>query len=110
MYDNKQTIGKRIKYCRELIGFTQEQLAEMLYVSKSIISAWENDRVDLKISMIKEIADKLHTSVSYLVEGKVAHFDSDVTQIAELLQQIKNEKLRKVAIEQVKALLELPWY
>ena len=38
-------IGKNIRYFRKLIGYTQEQLAETLNVSRQTIAKWENDEV-----------------------------------------------------------------
>ena len=38
-------IGKNIRYFRKLIGYTQEQLAETLNVSRQTIAKWENEEV-----------------------------------------------------------------
>ena len=45
---------------------TQEALADVLYAKKSTISEYENDKIDLKYSVLKEIAKALDTCVSYL--------------------------------------------
>ena len=62
----EKTIGMRIKECRVKIGMTQEELAEELLTKKSTISAYENDKIDIKISILKQIAKVLNTSVFYL--------------------------------------------
>lgn len=63
----EKTLGQRIKECRLRKGMTQENMAEALLTKKSTISAYENDKIDIKISVLKEIATVLDTSVFYLV-------------------------------------------
>lgn len=60
----EKTIGMRIKECRVKMGMTQEELAEALITKKSTVSAYENDKIDIKISILKQIAKVLDTSVS----------------------------------------------
>ena len=99
----EMTLGKRIKECRLKKGMTQEALAEILFTKKSTISEYENDKIDLKYSVLKEIAKALDTSVSYL-SGEQDEDIDDVMQMTIALQQIKSKELRKVAIAQVKIL------
>ena len=51
----EETMGQRIKAQRIRIGLTQEQLAEAMCVPKSTISAYENDKVDIKSSVVYEL-------------------------------------------------------
>ena len=73
---------------------------------KSTISAYENDKIDIKISVLKETATVLDTSVFYLV-GEQEDISNDVMQTAMILQQFEDKKLRKAAIDQIKLLLTL---
>ena len=98
----EKTIGMRIRECRVKMGMTQEEMAEALLTKKSTISAYENDKIDIKISILKHIAKILDTSVFYLVGEQDEDIDSDVIKMAMILQQIQNKELRKIAIEQVK--------
>lgn len=102
----EMTLGKRIKECRLKKGMTQEALAEILFTKKSTISEYENDKIDLKFSVLKEIAKALDTSISYL-SGEQDEDIDDVMQMTIALQQIKSKELRKVAIAQVKILAGL---
>lgn len=97
------TIGQRIKKCRKKMGMTQEEMAEVLYIPKSTLSAYERDVVDMKMGIIKELAKVLHTTVGYLIDGEKVEMDADVMQVAMMLQDMPVE-LRKVAVEQVKVL------
>lgn len=102
----EMTIGKRIKECRMKMGYTQEKLAEILYIPKTTVSSYERDVVDMKMGIIKELAKVLHTTVCYLIEGEKEEFDTDVMQVAMLLQEMPVE-LRRVAMVQVKTLGKL---
>ena len=99
----EKTIGMRIKECRTKLGMTQEEFAEVMYMPKSTISAYERDVVDLKLGIIKELAKALHATVGNLIEGKKEEFDDDVIRVAMMLQNMP-EELRRVAVEQVKVL------
>ena len=100
----EKTIGMRIKECRVKMGMTQEELAEALLTKKSTISAYENDKIDIKISILKQIAKELGTTVFYLAGEQDEDISNEVMQMAMVLQQIQSRKLRMAAIEQVKVL------
>ena len=102
----EKTIGMRIRECRKEIGMSQEELARRMNMKKQTISAYEHDQIDIKLGVIKELALVLATSVGYLVEGDSHETDVDVIQIMMLFEGMSPE-LRKVAIEQVKALKKL---
>ena len=102
--DMEKTLGMRIRECRLALGMTQEEMADVLQMKKVTLSAYENDRIDIKVSILKEIAVGLGTTVAYLVDGEESEFSLEVMQMARLLQGIENEQLRKAALEQVKVL------
>ena len=99
----EKAIGMRIRECRTKLGMTQQDLAEVMFVPKTTISSYERDVVDMKMGTIKELAKALHTTAGYLIDGEKAEFDEDVLRVAMMLQEMPDE-LRKVAVEQVKAL------
>ena len=103
----EKTLGQRIKECRLRKGMTQENIAEALLTKKSTISAYENDKIDIKISILKQIAKELDTTVFYLAGEQDEDISNEVMQMAMVLQQIQSKELRKVAIEQAKVLASL---
>ena len=103
--DMEKTIGMRIRECRLALGMTQEELAERLYIKKATVSAYENDRFDMKVSVLKDIAKELKITVAYLVEGEVEEILPEAMQIAMMLQGMKSKELRRAAMEQVKVLI-----
>ena len=103
----EMTIGQRIRECRKNKGMTQDELAERLLTKKSTVSAYENDKIDIKISILKQIAMELDTTVFYLAGEQDEDISNEVMQMAMVLQQIQSKELRKVAIEQAKVLASL---
>ena len=61
----QNTLGGKIRELRQMRGMTQEDLGEKLLMKKSTISAYENDGIDIKCSVIKEIARALHIFPGY---------------------------------------------
>ena len=98
----EETLGQRIKAQRIRKHLTQEMLAETMCIPKSTVSAYENDRVDIKGSVLVEISQVLCTTPNYLlgVEGLA----SDNMEIIELYNGISDEKIRKSFLVQIKAI------
>ena len=61
----EETLGQRLKAARIRKNMTQEELAEVMLTTKSMISYYENDHGDMKQSMIAEFAKILGTTVEY---------------------------------------------
>ena len=60
-----ETLG--IRTLRLNLGITQPQLAEMVGVSKAVISFWENDINEPKASYVKILAKCLNVTSDYLL-------------------------------------------
>ena len=100
------TIGKRIKACRKEIGYSQEKLAEILYMKKSTISAYENDVHDISCLVLMEIAKALYVSPEYLLVGNCVN-DSWTKNVMLLAKEITDDKMRKLLIEQMKSIISI---
>ena len=60
-----------MKKCRKANGLSQQALADKLFMRKSTISNYENEKIrEISIITLQELAAVLGTTVSYLVEGK----------------------------------------
>lgn len=69
-YWNMETIGSRIRQLREARGWTQEQFAKRVGVTKSAVSQWENDATkNLKLVTFLKVVEVLGTTTDYLVQG-----------------------------------------
>ncbi len=63
-------ISKTLKRLRAEKGITQEQLAEMLFISRQSVSSWENDRTQPDLEMLGRLSEIFGVSVEELVYGK----------------------------------------
>ena len=59
---------------RKNIGFTKEELAQVLYVSRTAISKWESGRGYLIIDSLKEISNYFGVTIDDLLFGMVDLF------------------------------------
>ena len=102
----EETLGQRIKAQRIRLGMTQEELAEEMCTTKSMISYYENDHGDMKQSMISEFAEILNTTVEYLVCGVVKAHDKDPVsaEVLDLLSRM-DDKTRELFLIQMRAVV-----
>ena len=62
------TFGERFKEARAKAGFTQDELAQKLAVSRSAVAKWESDRGMPDVTNLKMIADVRGVSVDYMLD------------------------------------------
>lgn len=98
----KNTMGARIREMRLAAGMSQEQLAELLCTKKCTISAYENDKIDIKSSIVLELAKALNCTGAYLLEGNQEMEADDKIRI--LLSKLTDERVREIALKQLEAL------
>ena len=102
------TIGSRIRDRRKELRMSQEELAEKLYTSKQMISSYENDKTEIKVSVLKELVVALDTTTVYLVDGvKEVKYSSQVKGLLDVFSRLDNDKIREIAIQQMKLLLQI---
>lgn len=77
---------------------TQEELC----VKKSTISMYENDKVDIKGSILIELSGVLHTSPNYLLG--MEEYEEDLLEIITVYKNLKGSKTKQIALEQMKLL------
>ena len=93
----EETLGQRIRAQRIRLGMTQEELAEALYVEKSTISYYENDKKEMRASGLAELAKVLHTTPNYLL-GFAENNDDFAHEALGLLQDVKDQAAREVLL------------
>ena len=101
----ENTTGQRIKAARVRKGLTQEELAELLYLPKSNISAYENDRVKLREDVIVDLANVLDVSTDYLLGRKKPEEDPYMQEAVELLEKITDEKERETVLKMLRGVV-----
>ena len=65
-------IGTRIKEQRELKNWSQDELAEILNISRQSISKWELNKVYPSIDMLIKMSDLFDVSLDELIKGDKA--------------------------------------
>ena len=76
-------LGKRIRLAREIAGFTQENLAEAVDVSRTAVARWESGDIVPNLQHIVDIAMLLNVSTDYLLGVK----GSDENKLPELSEK-----------------------
>ena len=64
-----EKIGARIRSKRESLGMTQQELADMVNVTRNTISRYENGETEVGVITLNNIADALSVTVLWLLFG-----------------------------------------
>lgn len=99
------TVGGRIKAKRIECGLTQAEAAEKLFIAPALYSHYENNRVDLKASVVMDIARLYGTSAGYLLDGVENDISEEEKELIQIFHSLKDDSFRKIAMEQMKLLL-----
>ena len=83
-----ETIGSRIRAARKEMGYSQEELAALLYMKKTTICKYEKDLHDIPSSVIIQLARILHTSPNYILLGEVKE-EGWMEEMYERVEKIK---------------------
>lgn len=96
------TFGKKLRECREAMGFSQSKLAQELGLHHSIIGRYERDEAKPTIDVVKGMARVLNTTVGYLL-GESA--DSALIKDPAMLQRF--QEISKLSEEDKKCIYSL---
>lgn len=61
-----ETLGQRLRAIRERLGKNQEEVADSLRMGQGMISAFENDKGDPKLSTLRKLADHYRVGLDEL--------------------------------------------
>ena len=64
------TLGQKIKEIRRKFGLSQEQLAEIMNVSRQAITKWENDGGLPDVTNLQELSKVFGVTVDYLLDDQ----------------------------------------
>lgn len=67
------TFGERLFELRKQKNISQEELAELLNVSRQSISKWENDKAYPEMTRLLFMSDYFEVSLDYLMRGVEEH-------------------------------------
>lgn len=84
-------LGNNLFHARKKNGFSQEEVAEKLGVSRQTISKWESNETLPDICQSKRMALLYHMSLDDLID-----FDIDVKEIEQIIQRTSEEIEEKI--------------
>ena len=88
------TFGEKLKNARQQAGYSQQQLAEKLSVSRSAVAKWETDKGMPDIENLKAISALLNVSLDYLLGSDEAISMKQLREPIDLSQYEKSGKAR----------------
>lgn len=85
------SFGKSLASARKKSGYSQEELAEKLGISRQSVSKWELDETIPDIFQVKKMAKIFNLKIDELIE-----FDFDQKEMEDLINNSNEEKESKV--------------
>ena len=96
-----ETMGSRIRELRILRGLTQEELAYRCYRKKNTISQYENDEVDIRASVIEQLAKVLYVQPGYFF-GQPDNGIEAEKGARDALKNIRDHRFKRAAYEHLR--------
>jgi len=97
------TFGEKLKEARKKTGLTQEELAELIGISRAAVAKWETDNGLPDIENLKAVAKLLDVSIDYLLDDG-GSIDLSVTKKAIDLEKYgdgkKLSRIKKLEIKE----------
>lgn len=85
------SLGNRIKTARERAGFTQNQLADKIGISRAAIARYESGEIEPRLKNLAAIAECLKVSADYLLNVNTSEASGFSAKAEELMEQLIQE-------------------
>jgi transcriptional regulator with XRE-family HTH domain len=96
--DDRKTLGERLREAREYLGFSQDQVATFLGVSRSALSLIESGQRKVDALELKKLAGLYKRSVGYFTgEEEDAAIGADVQYLARKVSELSSEDREELA-------------
>jgi len=92
-----EQISQNIKFFREQHNLTQQQLADQLQMSRSVVAKWENELVVPDILSLLKLSHIFQISLDHLVGNKIFH--QDVIKEFKYIYQTEQKSIEDEMIE-----------
>lgn len=83
-------LSDRLQELRKGLGLSQQELADTVEISKSMLSRYENHNVQPPADILNKLANALNTSVDFLLNGTKSEKAKASLKNNELLQAFKD--------------------
>ena len=102
------TLGEKIARQRKELNYTQEQLADILGVSRQSISKWESDIAYPETDKLIELGKLFDCSMDYLLKAEITEKDGVQTSgFAEKVEEISRKVMTKKNKGKAKKILKI---
>lgn len=89
----KQAVANRIRSCREEIGLSVDELAEIIGKNRATVYRYENGYIeDIPISVVRRLAEVLQTDPAYLVGWRGENACSTACNFGDLLKLYRESR------------------
>src|SRR5690606_5482143 len=85
-------LGKNLRYLRKQKGLTQSDIAEKLYIKRTMISAYEGGRSEPKLASLNILASTFNISLDELL-------NRDIESLGKIAQQKQDLKILTIAVD-----------
>lgn len=100
-------MNERLFFLREQQNLTQQELADIFKVSRSLVSKWERDLITITLKQLNNYANYFNVSLDYIVglsnnKSKTNNVQLDYNLVGKRLAEVReknNLTLRKLADE-----------
>lgn len=88
--DDRKTLGERLREAREYLGFSQEEVATFLGVSRSALSLMETGQRKVDALELKKLAGLYKRPVGYFTgeEAEETSFGADIKHLARKVSEL----------------------
>ncbi len=97
--DDRKTLGERLREAREYLGFSQEEVAAFLGVSRSALSLIETGQRKVDALELKKLAGLYKRPVGYFTgeEAEEISFGADVKHLARKVAELSPDDREELA-------------
>lgn len=93
----KMELSERLQFLRKKEDFSQEQLADMLGISRQAVSKWESGQGKPEIDNIIKLTQIYNVSADYILLGK-EEITENKTEVSKNTPQTSNKTINTIAV------------
>lgn len=90
---NNNLLGKHIREERKKLGYTQEQLAELINISSAYLGQIERGERSITLDKLVPLSKQLNVSIDYLVSEHDPSTDYQINQFFSTLQSMNTKEI-----------------
>lgn len=91
-----ETFGSRLKLARTLKGLSQQELGNIIGLTKQSISRVENDKIFVSKEILCNLIINLHININFLLVGKGEMFIPESTEISATSKKEIAQEVEKI--------------